>query len=311
MSELRNAYLRTGRDEQVAKRIGRLLTKNDAGITVPATMGPSAEMRGIVVTGAAGAGKTTLIDRALRAHPGLQPERDGDLPVLRVDVPSPATMKSLAVRVIAASGYPEISERKEGWWLWDLARHRFALRNVRCLWLDEAHDLFRSNNDVNVFAVTNVLKSLMKGDAGVSVILSGLEGLEALVRQDDQIARRMSFYRLEPLEMGADDEAVMDVLETKASDAGLGLDASGDLCSRLLACCDGRFGLLVETVTEACELAQDEDLETLDASVFADALADRFGVEPRENHFLAADWRLLPSRFEKLEAPAPRKRGRK
>ena len=71
MSHLRNTYLRTGRDEQVAKRIGRLLTRNDAGVTVPATMGPSAEMRGIVVTGAAGAGKTTLIDRALRAHPGL------------------------------------------------------------------------------------------------------------------------------------------------------------------------------------------------------------------------------------------------
>lgn len=310
MNNLRDTYLRSERDEEIAKRIGRLLTADASGAMRPATMGPSAEMRGLVITGAAGEGKTTLIDRALQSHPKLQALNESDLPALRVDVPSPATMKSLAVNIIMASGYPALSERKEGWLLWDLARRRLELRKVRCLWLDEAHDLFRSATHTNVLAVTNVLKSLMKGDGGVTVILSGLEILQSFVRSDDQLARRMSFYRLRPLDQEADTGAVRDVLESKAGDAGLALDLSRDLCRRLLASTDGRFGVLVESVTEACELALDEGIGTLDASIFADALADRFDVAPHDNHFLAEDWRLLPSRFVKLEEP-PRPRRRK
>lgn len=94
-------------------------------------------------------------------------------------------------------------------------------------------------------------------------------------------------------------------------DADLALDLSRDLVGRLLASCDGRFGIMVETVTEACELAQDEGLGTLDVSVFADALADRLDVLPSANHFLASDWRVLHSRFAEQEEKAPERRGRK
>lgn len=310
MLDLRTSYLRTGRDDEMARRIKRLLARDPDGNVRPATMGPNGETRGLVVTGPAGEGKTTLLQRSLSNHEGLQTNGD-DLPVLHVDVPSPATTKSLAIEIVRESGYPVVSDRKEGWFLWELARRRLQLRGVRVLWLDEAHDLFRSGNQANVLAVTNIVKTLMKKETGVSIVLSGLEILEALVRKDDQLARRMSFHRLRPLDPDVDVEAVEDVLRSKAEDAGLALDLSRDLVGRLLASCDGRFGIMVETVTEACELAQDEGLGTLDVSVFADALADRLDVLPPANHFLAHDWRVLHSRFAEQEEKTPERRGRK
>lgn len=308
MSDLRTSYLRTGRDDEMARRIKSLLARDPDSNVRPATMGPNGETRGLVVTGAAGEGKTTLIHRSLLNHEWLRSNGD-DLPVLHVDVPSPATMKSLAVQIIQKSGYPIVSDRKEGWFLWDLARHRLQFRGVRILWLDEAHDLFKFGNQANIMAVTNTVKTLTKEATGVSIILSGLPILESFVKTDPQALRRMWFHRLRPLDpdLQGDIEAVKDILQFKAEDAGLALDLSQDLAGRLLASCEGRFGFLVETVTEACELAQDDGLTTLNAAVFAEALADRLDVYPSENHFLARDWRVLRSQLPERQA----RRGRK
>lgn len=292
MNSMHPSYLRTARDPELRRRIDRLLQSEQDGICRPARVGPDGETRGLIVTGEAGEGKTTLIKRTLATHPALQQQGD-DLPVLHVDVPSPATAKSLAVAIVSASGYPIVSGRNHAWSLWNLVRHRLQLRGVRVLWLDEAQDVFRTGKHAEVSGITNTLKSLMKGEGAVSIVLSGLEALSSFVRQDDQLSRRMSFYHLCSLNPDQDAEAVLQLLATKAEDAGLHLDASDALVLRLLAACDGRFGLMVELVTEACEVARSESTAVLDAIILADVWADRADVLAHENHFLAQDWRTL------------------
>ncbi|QIR85100.1 TniB family NTP-binding protein [Paracoccus sp. AK26] len=292
MIDPRTTYLRTARDPELRRRVDKLLRTSEDGLCRPVRMGPDGETRGIIVTGRAGEGKTTLIKRTLMTHPSLKAGGE-ELPMLHVDVPSPATVKSLAIAILNASGYPEVSDRRQAWNLWNLVRHRLQLLGVRVLWLDEAQDVFRSGKPTEVSAIANTLKSLMKGDGAVSVVLSGLETLSSFVRQDDQLSRRMSFYHLSSLDPDRDAEAVMGLLASKSHDAGLRLDASEALPLRLISACDGRFGLMIELVTEACELALEEGAGVLDAMIMADAWADRTDVMIHENHFLAADWKVL------------------
>jgi hypothetical protein len=295
-------------DARLAEQLALALACDGEGraTLTPARFGPTAETRGIIVTGPSGAGKTTLIRRALA---GLATTADASVedpvdatPIMQVTVPSPATLKSLGLEILAATGYTEIAERRERWSIWQLVRHRLQLRQVRLIWLDEAQHLLGRTAEVG--PTLDTLKTLMQGDHAVVVILSGVEGLDALVRVDPQVDRRFSRLALGRVRGAQDVRGVDHVIRAYCATAGLEPPAASDVARRLIHGADGRFGLCVEMIVDAIARALARGDKALDRQHFAEAWARRQGIAPDENVFLAERW-------SSIQTGAPREPARR
>ena len=151
-----------------------------------------------------GLGKTTLCNTIVSQMPrSIKVEEDCQktiIPAFYVEVPSPATVKSLAITMLQELGDPTYSS---GTTEQLTARLRYLLAEceTELVFLDEFHHLFdrkTSSTRMNV-TVGNWLKTLVN-KTGISFCLVGLPEFAELLQVDTQIARRFQFiYTLNPL----------------------------------------------------------------------------------------------------------------
>lgn len=165
------------------------------------------ETRAIVVIDGAGSGKTTTILRGLRGFAPLACNPETDAPRwLHVKVESPATLRSLGVSILKKTGFAHVAERAKVYEIWELVRHRLMIGGISLVYLDEAHDLCRTERTAEMESILQMLKSLMQGDHPVVLVLSGTEKLSALTQiTDRQAPRRFNILPPMPLEFGVDD----------------------------------------------------------------------------------------------------------
>ena len=110
MAELRRLHVPTDRDAAVRAQLARLLEIDAGGAPVPVRHAGGLETRGVALIDGAGGGKTTCIGRALATDPALSPP--GGAPRhLHAQVPSPATLKSLGLEILKATGFTDVAER--------------------------------------------------------------------------------------------------------------------------------------------------------------------------------------------------------
>lgn len=153
-----------------------------------------------------GLGKTTLCNAIVSQMPrSVKIEKDHQktiIPAFYVEVPSPATVKSLAITMLQELGD---SSYKSGTteYLTSRLRHLLAECETKLVFLDEFHHLFDrkpSSTRMNV-TVGNWIKTLVN-KTGISFCLVGLPEFAELLQVDSQIARRFQFiYTLNPLEI--------------------------------------------------------------------------------------------------------------
>lgn len=289
VERLRAKYVTTSRDDMFRGHFDRLLRRDENGAPRPVAFGATGETRGIALVDGAGGGKTTLVHRALSRHPALQSEDSGRRLWIGVRVPSPATLKSLGLEILRQSGYPEISERRERWSIWNLVRQRLQLLGTAVLWIDEAHDLFLGNARESG-DILKTLKALMQGEGAVVVILTGVETLWRMTSCDDQVKRRYSKVELPALTAAQDGRSLEGLIAKYASAAGLAAPRDADLPARVIHAGRGRFGRCIETTINAIEIALLERAPALEAGHFAEAFAMAEGCAPAENVFLTPRW---------------------
>lgn len=288
--ELRHIHIGTESDELFRNYLDRLLEEDEDGNLLPQAIrwSDNAETRSIMVVGGSGAGKSSLVRRNLREHPALSAAAGAPQDhYLYVEFPSPATFKSLGLEVLRASGYPEVSERREAWSIWNLVRHRLSSLGITVLCIDEAHDLFCADRNL----ILRGLKSLMQGDNALILIICGTDELPNLIRSDPQVQRRFSTLTLPPVFPATHGDNVAMVIEHYCRKAGLDAPVEPDLIPRLMHASRHRFGRTLETATLAVEAALAlEGTTRLTMQHFAEVWAREEGCDPDRNVFLSPNW---------------------
>lgn len=282
-----------------------LLCKDEEGnpIAQPRTFSRGLEVHGLCVADAAGGGKTHLIRNCLMKHPAIGPGIDGPERFLQVTSPSPATLKSLGCEILRVSGYPEVSERRERWSIWNILRNRLTALDKIVLWVDEAHDLISTKNEVRDLLKT--LKRLMQGDQGIIVVLSGTDLLLDLIYFDDEVERRFTKIQLPSVIDATEGDALRAVIKSFCEIAGLNPPVENDLVPRLIHGCRGRFGLCIERIIEAIGQALKYGDQRLSLMNFSDAWNARESRSPDLNVFANDNWASIDvtaGRVRKLEA---------
>ena len=151
-----------------------------------------------------GLGKTTLCKTIVSQMPkSTKIEEDHTktiIPAFYVEVPSPATVKSLAITMLHELGDPTYNTGTTSY-LTDRLSYLLGMCETKLVFLDEFHHLFeRKPTSTRMNRTTgNWIKTLVNR-TGISFCLVGLPEFVPLLQIDSQIARRFPFiYQLNPL----------------------------------------------------------------------------------------------------------------
>ncbi|SFQ23523.1 TniB family NTP-binding protein [Tranquillimonas alkanivorans] len=291
--KLRSMHVPNERDAEVAKQILRLLERDAEGRPRPVACRFTAERetRGIAMIEPAGGGKTTAVRRVLQSIPALSENPETGLPrYLELQVPSPATLKSVGLTILSALGLPAKSPNAREWEIWEAVRHRLALLGIVVLWLDEAQDLLMAKSISDTENSLRMIKSLMQGPHAVIPILSGTQRLASMTALDPQVSRRFSKIVPADLQHGTDDENLLGMIDAYCDKAGVEAVLSPDLPARLITASRRRFGRAVEIVVNAIECALWDEAKVLTTDHFAEAWAVQEGCETDQNVFSAQDF---------------------
>lgn len=293
LGELRQIHIETDRDVSFRNQLDRLLKRDETGALVPEAIRftGNRETRGVMLVEGSGGGKTTALSKVLSEHPALQETDPNCKRYLTVQVPSPATQKSVGLAILAATGVFGVSERKSAGEIWSMIKHRLGLLGTILLWIDEAQDLIYSDSPNEIDKMLKNVKSLMQGDNAVIVILSGTERLFDLTAVDPQVNRRFTKILPRPFVQGTDDEiTVTELISRFCEEAGLKFNPRADLAGRVIYGARGMFGRSLETVLNSVENALLEGAEALRLEHFAAAWAAQEGCSWNQNIFAVQDF---------------------
>lgn len=292
LDTLRAKHVRTPTGAALRERLDRLLKCDAAGQLLPETVALNStnEINGIAIGAPTGSGKTTLVRHILEKHPALQPKDERLMPVVSVRVPSPATLKSLGLTILGATGYPAISERRERWSICQIVPKRFQVLGTVILWIDEAHDLFESASSRELSDMLKTLKSLMQDEGKVILILTGTETLWQALSHNPELTRRFSRINLPAISHAAQGRQIEKLVRSYCAAVELAAPTQDDLVSRLIHASRGRFGLCIESLLTGIEIALLEGARALDIDHFAQAFAMKEGCGIEQNIYLARHW---------------------
>jgi len=290
VSTLQRLHISSDRDEILRDAIDALLQSDEQSNLLPAPrlFSRGLEIHGLAVSDASGGGKTHSIHNCLSKHPALVASGGDPARFLHVTVPSPATLKSLGCEILRVSGYPEISERRERWSIWNIVRNRLALLGICVLWVDEAHDMMGNKKEVKDLLKT--LKRLMQGDQGVIVVLSGTDLLLDLIYLDEEVERRFTKIQMPPITDATEGEALSEVISGFCKIAGLKPPVEPGLVPRLIHACRGRFGICIEKTITAIEYALLDGAAELSLTNYAHAWSATESRPPEQNVFVSPQW---------------------
>lgn len=252
------------------------------------------EADSLVLTAATGSGKTTAMRRLIRrATSELQASDFPEGKIVSVTVPSPATLKSVGISILAALGFRLKSDRQI-WYIWDLVRFHLVENKVLFLHLDEAQDLKKKGRQNELSEIVNTLKSISQDtEWPVGFLLSGTEDLKEIVNLDKQLVRRMSAIRFESLTAQGNALDMLSLVQSYAARAKLDFDhhlGSKDLERRLLHASAYQFGLVIKLAILAIEEALYAGHSSLEPAHFEDAFRKWKGCTDAFNPFLVNDY---------------------
>ena len=296
MQSLRKAHIVTDRDKVFEKQLSRKFKLGDDGELThePVRVTAGTETSGIAFIEGSGGGKTTAILEVLRNFAPLEHSPETNAPrYLHVKVESPATLRSLGVDVLKKLGLDTVADRARVYEIWDMVRHRLKKAGVTLLWIDEAHDMFKSASGAETENMFKMLKGLMQGEFPVVLVLSGTERLSKITSIDPQVNRRFTKIRPAPMAFGVDNARIKGLIQGYSNKAGLQVAIDDDAINRLIYGSRYRFGRCVVCIIEAIECALYDGATTLEVKHFEDAWGAREGCSIDQNVFTASDWMAI------------------
>lgn len=290
MSQLSTRFAQHERYADLEKAVGRLLSTRLADLRA----GRIQEADSLILTAATGSGKTTAMRRLIqRLNDQLCCCDYPDGKIVSVTVPSPATLKSVGVSILASLGFQLKSDRQI-WYIWDLVRFHLSENKVLFLHLDEAQDLKRSGRQNELAEIVNTLKSISQDtEWPVGFLLSGTEDLKEIVNFDRQLVRRTKALSFDPLTPNNDALDMLSLIENYAEKAGLVfeiIELHDDIGDRILHASCYQFGLVIKLALFAIEEALYGASTSLSDHHFATAFKAWKGCTDAFNPFLVRDY---------------------
>jgi len=305
IAPLREKYIETPRDNVVRTNLNLLIATRANNVIASQ---PNTKL-GMMLTGASGAGKSTMLQRQLSRHPALAvPAGDDDqLPYVSFRIESPITLKSLGLQTLHKLGYAmKRSSNKADYW--NDVRDQLQLRRVQILHFDEAQDIFESGTKRDIRELLGTFKGLMSNPRWPTIVLiSGIPILGGFVKQDFQLTRRLFDVPLESITAAQDGDAIAWQIAEYAKLAALTPKLPADLAARLIHAAATQLGLAFEITLDAMQEALLVNAKSLSIQHFADAYERQTMCNATLNPFLADDWQNLPllrARHDEL-APSP------
>jgi hypothetical protein len=142
----------------------------------------------LALEGVTGAGKSTLVKSYAQSFPRSETPEGARLPVLYMEVPSPATIKGAAAAMLLQLGDPAATKGT----LWSM-NERVLLFIKACgvqlvIW-DDFHHLFDAETERVLARVSDWLKVLIK-EAGIPFLVVGIEGkVDLILQANPQLSR--------------------------------------------------------------------------------------------------------------------------
>jgi hypothetical protein len=293
IQKLRKIHIPTERDHQLKQHIYRLFEVDSEGqqTAQPCRYTAGQETRGVILIEDPGGGKTTAVRTILREAQFLARNPETGAPrYLEIQIPSPATLKSVGLTIAAALGIDHFSPYAKVWEIWATVKQRLGAAGISVLWLDEAQDLIMSRTANEVEESLRMIKSLMQGDNAVVPILSGTQRLSEVAAFDPQVSRRFTKIMPSNLQHGVDEAGLIAVVEYYCEEVSIAARVDADAMARLITASRHRFGRAIDTIINAIECALWGADKILTVDHFAEAWAMQEGCDPSENVFVSDHW---------------------
>ncbi len=324
MAKIRGCFLELARDDEFDERLKKLKTGLFGEVD-------DKEFSIFIIVGESHAGKSSLISRGLGRDRSLDAyEEDGrpKKPLAAMEVFAPASLRSLAVDALnRVLGYPVKQDMKR---INAMPKFRDKLeeREVMILWLDEAQNLLKTDNPLELEILANGIVSLVQNAQWpIRLILSGLPELEDLMAFD-QIRNRADLWPLGKVSPSpAMKSWVKDVIENHAGmtlsqdvlkyDEATGRSTvSDDLVARLAYAAGENFGSVMRLIRNAAYMGMKEQeklggvggnahAQSVGVAQFAAAYKTIVGVPNAQNIFLAPNWKDLPGALARIPDKEP------
>jgi len=302
MELLRSKYIKMPRDQVLADQFDRLFYRSvqRRDVTIPPRENNRTEMRGMVVVGETGAGKTRSLRRLFGGHPALSGygEIGSPCPLITVSVPSPSTLKLMGIATLRQLGY-ELARDKKEWDVWKQVRFHLRERRILCVHYDEAQHVLQNKTSDEVEKIANTCKDLqLNTEWPVMTILSGLPRLVRFSHLDRQFGRRQMYLRFDTVSVASLGRTLTSIVRSYSEAAGLApvILEHDDFMPRLVHAACSAFGLVIEVTLDAIEEALYTSASALRLEHFEAAYARRTGCDTRFNPFLSPEWATIDTR---------------
>jgi hypothetical protein len=263
-------------------------------VSRPRLFGIDREARALVVTGATGAGKSTLVRKLFLTHPAFPGfgMSGGDCKILSITVPSPATHKGLGLVLLDRLGW-QVPSRTTEQEIWRIVSRRLHELGYVVVHFDEAQRVLHNRSDDEIRNICDKWIELLQQPYPVVLVLSGIESLSTVILNHFQCFRRFRMLRMPPISV-LDEKVIGGAIAGYCKAADIGFDHSDHLVRRLIHASGSTFGIAIEYATDAIAEALMADDETLTVDHFAEAYAAATGCYPHDNPFLVDDWDSVP-----------------
>lgn len=207
----------------------------------------------MMVTGESGVGKSTLIAEYTKDWPRCELEEGVHVPVLKAEVPLPATISALATQLLRALGIRNPGtgtiEHRRGRLVWMLRKC-----GVRLVILDEFQHLVERGTSNRIQIVADWVKSVIN-ETKIPFILVGMPSAKSVLEHSAQLARRFRIRReiapFDWIQRPAEFEKLLKLLDDQLPLSGRSGLASAEIASRLYLATKGNFAILTTLLRDS------------------------------------------------------------
>lgn len=232
---------------------------------------------GILLTGQSGSGKTTVLEQYKSRYPKREETERTVEPILSVSTPAKPSVKNLAEAMLEAFGGPALHRGSAEEKTRRIYKYMRECR-VEMLFLDEFHHFLDARRFSDASYVTDWLKNLINY-LQIPVVIAGLPRAAAVIRMNEQLARRFSsaFY-LRPFSFDSHEgrqefRAVLKLMHSRLPVKCVELHEA-NLARRFYVASNGLIDYVAKIIDEALMLAAEQDVLELDEHLFSIAFED-------------------------------------
>lgn len=215
--------------------------------------------------------------------------------LLRLKMPTPCTLRNIAVECLRVLGVPVRGDIRESV-VWPKFRQQLVDRRVSLVVFDEAQRMLRMDNENELQKVSDTLITLVEmEDWPMRMVLCGVPVLETLRTRDEQMENRSQIVNFDPVtdrNVGKVAEWLTEIVTDHAS-LGLGNIPVDEYASRLISSCGGNVGSIIKMIRSAVGIAIDDGRSVIEKRDFAKAYHRKTACTPQTNLFEAANWMTL------------------